>query len=454
MKKNTLIAGGAFVVLGIVAFTVLKSPEKGQRVGDGPRPVAKLTAADFDTLEITKDGKATTLKRNGEAFSVTAPVAYAADKEAAKEAFEGIEQLEFGSVITDQKAKHKEFEVGEGALHVVAKKADKAVANLYVGKSVGSQTLVRLDGKDEVWQAKGSLKYKFDKDAAGWRDKAITTFTEADANRLEVKAADGSRVVMEKAVKDADAGAGGDEGWQVKESSLPISHLDKSVPEGIVSALASLRANDFADEAKPEETGLATPKLTVTIATKDGKSHTLLIGNKKGDEDFYVQRQGADQVFIAKKWNIERANKRPADFREKLLCNVPAGDVQEIAVSRKEDPFTLTKGAAADQWKLGQLSGVELDATKGTAIAGYFADWKGTAFAESNAPAATGLDKPTATVSVKSKNKGAGCTLKVGALTADKASYHVQVAGNPDVMLAPQWQVDRVLPKKDDLKKK
>ena len=338
MNKKTLIAGGAFAVLGIIALTLLKNPEKGQRVGEGPRPVPKLATADFDTLEITKDGKATTLKRNGEAFSVTAPVPYAADKEPAKEAFEAVEQLEFGSVISDQKTKHKEFEVADGALHVVAKKGDKAVANFFVGKSLGAQTLVRLDGKNEVWQAKGSLKYKFDKDTAAWRDKVVINFAEADATGLAVKAADGSSVVMEKAAKDATAPAAGaaappppaEGGWKVKESSLTIDHLDKTVAEGIVSALSNLRANDFADDATAGDTGLASPKLTINVTLKDGKSHTLLVGNKKGDEDFYVKREGSGQVFIAKKWNLERANKRPADFREKLVCNIPAGDVQDV----------------------------------------------------------------------------------------------------------------------------
>jgi len=456
MNKKTLIAGGAFAFLGAVSLGVLRTPEKGQRVGEAPRPLAKIGAADFDTLEITKDGKATTIKRNGADFSVTAPLQYAADKDSAKEAFEAVEQLDFSGVISDQKAKHKEFEVAEGSLHVVAKKGDKTLANFYVGKSLGAQTLLRLEGKDEVWQAKGSLKFKFDKDTSAWRDKVVTTFNEADATKLEVKAADGSHLVMEKVAKDpaAKEAAPSDEGWKVKESSLPIDHLDKTVAEGIVSALSNLRTNDFADDAKAEDTGLASPKVTLAVTLKDGKSHSIMIGNKKGEEDYFVKRDGAEQVFIAKKWNIERANKRPADFREKVICNVPAGDVLEVAVSRKEDSFTLSKGKGPDEWKLGKLSGIELDSSKATAIAGYFADWKATGFAESNAPAATGLDKPMATVTVKSKNKASSCTLKIGAPTADKASSYVQVVGQADVMLAPQWQIDRVLPKKDDLKKK
>jgi hypothetical protein len=54
----------------------------------------------------------------------------------------------------------------------------------------------------------------------------------------------------------------------------------------------------------------------------------------------------------------------------------------------------------------------------------------------------------------RSSVKGAGCTLKIGAETADKSNYHVQKPGASDVFLAAKWSLDRVLVKLDDLKKK
>lgn len=470
MNKKTLIAGAAFVGLGVLTFTALRSPEKGQRTGEGPRPVARLKAADFDTLVVTKEGKATTLKRQGDGFAVVAPVSYPAEKDAAREAFEAVETLEFTHIVSDQKSKHAEFEVGDESLRVTAQKGEAKVVDLLIGKSLGAQTLVRLQGKDEVWQAKGSLKWKFDKDSAGWRDKTVLSFEEANVEGLEVKAADGSRIVLEKPAKPADAKAEGEakdpsqgeqagqptpEGWRIVESSLPVDHLDKSIPDGMVNALYSFRANDFADAATAEETGLDAPRLTVTVKLQDDKNATLLIGKMKGEDEFYVKKEGGDQVFVVKKWNLDRANKRPIEFREKLICNVPAGDVQEVSVARKEDPFTLTRATAGtEEWKLTQPKGLALDTNKAATIAGSFGDWKAAGFAEATAPAATGLDKPVATITVKSKVKGAGCTLKVGAPSEDKSSYHVQVAGQGDVYLVPQWQVDRVLPKKDELTKK
>lgn len=84
MNRKTLIAGVVFVGLALVAFAVLRSPEKGTRTGEAPRPVAKLNPGDFDTIEVTKGGATTAIKKEGNTFKVVRPVAYAADQDAAK----------------------------------------------------------------------------------------------------------------------------------------------------------------------------------------------------------------------------------------------------------------------------------------------------------------------------------------------------------------------------------
>jgi len=87
MNRKTLIAGAVLVVLALVSFVVLRSPEKGTRTGEAARPIAKLGPNDFDTLEVTKGGSTTVLQRQGTTYKVVKPVPYAADQEAAKQAF-------------------------------------------------------------------------------------------------------------------------------------------------------------------------------------------------------------------------------------------------------------------------------------------------------------------------------------------------------------------------------
>ncbi len=454
MNRKTLLAGGVFAALVLIAFAVLRSPEKGNRTGDAPRPIPKIAAGDFDTLEVTKGGATTIVKKDGATYKITAPVQYAAEQDSAKQAFEALEKLDFGGITSDQKAKHDEFEVGDKGVRIVAKKGDKVLADLRVGKVANGLTMLRVEGKDEVWQAVGSLKYQFDKDTSAWRDKSITTFDEADAQKLEIVSKTGGRIVLSKPPR-TDGGA--DEGWKVTESAVKVDPLDKTVASGIVSALYSWKANDFADAPKPDETGLAAPETTITVTLKGDKKKVVQIGKKKGEEDYFVKTGDGAQVFLVKKYNIERINKRPIEFRDKTVCNLNEAEITEVAVTRETEPFTLVRPpgkTGSDGWKLTRPAGATPDPAKVSTLLAAFKEWKAISFAEDNSPKTTGIAKPSATITAKSSVKGSGCVLKVGSPTSDQQNFYAEKVGSPDVVVLPKWSLDRVLMKLDDLKKK
>jgi hypothetical protein len=447
MNRKTLLALAAFAGLAIIAFVALRQPEKGERAADKPRPIAKITPGEVETLEVTKGGATTTLKKEGNKYKVVAPVADAADEPAAKAAFEAIEKLDLTGLVTDQKAKQAEFEVDDAkGVRVVAKSkgAGKVLADIVVGKAMGSGTMVRPSGKDEVWQSAGSIRYTFDKGPADWRDKSITTFTVADAEKIDIKAKDGAAISLKK---------NGDK-WDVASSSTKIDKLDSTIPTGIVSALSSFKTNEFVDSPKGADTGLDAPALTVTVGLKGGKSASVLIGNKKGDDDFFIKAADKPQVFLAKKYNVERVNKRPIEFRDKTLCDVAQADLAEISVTngdKGDKSYTVVN--ASGEWKATKPAKLEIDAAKVQPIAAGFKDWKAASFAEDVAPKAVSLDKkPKALIAVKAKKTG-GCTVKIGDETKDKQNYYAQTGKSADVYIVPKWSTDRVLIKPDDLKK-
>jgi hypothetical protein len=448
MNKKTGIAFVVFVGLGLIALAARRQPEKGERPTDHPNPIPSLETSQFDTLEVTKGGATTVIKSEGGKYKVTAPIAYPADEPTAKSAFEGLGKLRLTDLVTDQKTKQAEFEVDDKGVHVVVKKADKVLADFVIGKAVGTGTMVRPSGKDEIWQATGINRYIFDKGVVDWRDKSITSFTAADAERIDVATRDGAKI----AVKKTGTKQGAEDKWEVVDSSVKIDKLDDSVPNGIVSSLASWKANDFGDGLTPAGAGLEPPAINVTVTLKGGKKVTALLGNKPKEDEIYVKVPDGAQVYIAKKFNAERVAKRPLEFRDKTLCNLADGDVAEIAVTRGADSYTLSKSGS--DWKAVKPAKLDLDASKVTPIAGAFKDWKATSFAEDPAsPKDTGLAKPRAVIAVKGKGKGEACLVKVGDESKDKLSSFVMTGKGPDVYVAPKWAVDRILVKVDDLKK-
>jgi hypothetical protein len=340
---------------------------------------------------------------------------------------------------------------------VVAKHDGKVLADLIVGKVVGAGTMVRPSGTNDIWRASGISKYTVDKGPSDWRDKSITTFASTDVEKLDVAAKDGAKLSLKK----TGTKEGSEDKWDVVSSSVKIEKLDNSVPNGLVTSLASWKANDFADGATLTAAGLDAPALTVTVGLKGGKSVTALIGGPKGEtkgekpaEDTYVKKADAPQIFLVKKFNLERIDKRPMEFRDKTLCDLAAADLTEISVAAGDKSYTLVKNG--NDWKATKPPKMEVDATKVTPIAGAFKDWKATGFAEDQSPKGNGLAKPKAVISAKAATKGAkpaACLVRVGDESADKGSYIVATAKGPDVYLAPKWAVDRILVKPDDLKK-
>lgn len=448
MNRKTLTAFAVFAALILIAVVALRRPEKGQRSGQRPRPVAVMKASDVDTLEVTKAKVTTVLKKDGGKYRVTAPVTYAADEQVAKGAFDALEKLDFSGIVSDQKAKHAEYEVPDDGLRVVAKKGATVLADLIVGKSTGSGTMVRPTGKDQVWQAAGAVRWAFDKDTTAWRDKTVTSVSQNDVDRIEVLSKAGGKIIVEREPKKDGGAAESD--WRIVEAPMKIETIDQGIPNGIASALASLRANEFADATKAEETGLGDPSYTVTVSAKGEKKATLLVGAKKGEDDYYVKSGEAPQVYLVKKYAVERAMKRPIEFRDKTVCNLDQADITEVQIAAGADSFDVSKKGS--DWK-GTKPAMEVDTAKITPVLSGFKDWKATSFAEDTSTATTGLAKPKATINVKAPAKHVTCSVKIGAETKDKQSYHAQVAGSNDVYLVAKWNVDRILVKPDTLKK-
>ena len=448
MNRKTLLSLATFAALALIAIVVLRQPEKGESAKDRPRPFPTVNATDIETIEVTKAGATTVVKNDGGKYKVTAPVAYAADEPVAKAAFEALGKFQIASLVTDQKAKQEEFQVDDkGGIHLVAKgKGGATLLDMVIGKAAGSGTMVRPTGKDEVWQANNLSRYTFEKNAADWRDKSITTYTATDAENIEVTDKGGAKIVLKKTAGKV----GSDDKWEVVESSAKVDKLDNSAPVGIASTLATWKANDFADGVKLADAGLEPAQLTVAVTVKGGKRATVLIGNKKTDDELYVKTPESPQVFVLKKYNAERVIKRPIEFRDKTICDIADTDVTEIAVSNGDNSYTVVKSGA--DWKATKPAKLDVDTTKITPIAGAFKEWKGSSFADDQSPKANGLAKPKATIAVKGK-AGATCTAKIGDETKDKLSYHVLSGKGTDVYLAPKWNVDRLLVKLDDIKK-
>jgi hypothetical protein len=447
MTQKTLLLLVLFAGLVGAALVARRLPEKGERAAaDRPRPVASIAAGSIDELEVTSGKDKTQLKKQDGKWRVVAPIAYGADEPAVKSAIEKLEGLQWGDVVSSQKDKHREFEVDEEkGVRVVARKGGAALADLLVGKTMSGYTLVRPYGKDEVWQAVGVLKWVYAKDTKGWRDKTILSFERESCEKVEVEGARG-KVVAKRIPADKDKKT--PEKWELVESPVKVDKLDESVPGGVLSTLYSLRTFDFADGVTLGDAGLEPPAYKVTAELKGGARKTVLIGKQKG-EDFHIKTPDGAQVYLVRKYTVERLTKPPLEFRDKSLVDIKADDV--VGLEIKSGTVELLLEKSGEDWKAKRPPKLEVDSAKVKPIASAFTALKAASFAESTDAKTTGLAKPTGRVIVRTKDRKA-VTLVIGTLK-DNTDYFVQVAGRPDIYMLKKYSVDRFLKKPDDIKK-
>ncbi|MEO6951307.1 MAG: DUF4340 domain-containing protein [Polyangia bacterium] len=439
MEKRTLYAALVVVLLGVASFAVLRSPEKGQRTGTKARPIPVIKPDDITKLEITtsKDEK-TTIERNGDGWHIVAPFSSGADAQAMKSLTEAIGKLTFGDVVTETTTKQSELGVPDtGSVRLVITTPTTS-ASLILGNPVGGFTMVRVAGKNEVWQASNLFPYQINKPPKDWRDHSIFTFSPGLVDKLTVESPEG-KLTLDKTTVDKKVE------WKVLESSGDAPKagdvLDQSQPVTVANALASLRANDFADDKDPKSAGLEPPALTVTLV-ESGKTFALQIGALDGD-DYLVRKVGTPTIYRVKKYLLEHVVYRPVDYRDKTLVPWKSTEVTKVHIVNGKDVTTLVK--VGDAWTLSAATPLDQAKAK-TLVTGT--ELAGSSFL-TDTTVKSGLDKPRATITIETTVGKA--TIKVGALTKDSGDYYVQKDGSKDVVLVKRFAIDRLLKKPADL---
>lgn len=434
MNRNTLIALAVFLGLAVAGYFVMKQPKKGERQGAKPIILAKIDAKKIAKLSITHKGQTVVLERHGkDQWKVTSPVTYAADKYAADTAVEKLEKLEFGDLITKQKAKHAEYEVTDkAAIRVVASDGKATLADFYLGKTLNDHTMFRLKGKDEIYQVVGSQRYAFEREVKNWRKREIVEFKQEQARKIEITGAGGAITLSRKDEKAS---------WKVDASATPIKTLDDGAVSDVLRVLSSLSAFKFADKKKPGEAGLDKPVNTLKVTLADKKSHTLLVGATKGDETF-IKAGDKPQVFVVQKHSAKDLLKRPIDFRDKTVLTFKVDAVISLTVTKKDKDKEAATAALELKGKEWHSNGKKVkdeqqikDALK------ELSSLKAEGFAR-HTPAELGLDKPQCTVELKLKD-GTAHKITVGSVEQGAAYGLTSKQKAADIFTFQKYSIDR-----------
>ncbi len=320
IKRYRLLIGGA-VLIGMVGLTWWAVSTK---TGDTPAAaVTTPTLPEIDrsaitTLEIHRPGDepAVRLVKDGETWRLAEPVEAPAAQTAVDTALDKLSDLEIRGVATSRTQQHARLEVdAEHGVHVIARAGDSPVIDLWIGAFRDGNTMIRLDGQDQVMMAHGSIKFAFNKPVRDWRDRAIVDLEPDQVREVTFTNTNGT-FHFTKSGEDWAQVTAAPEG---QEAPAAIENFEGAKVRTAVTSLARLRASDFAaDDVTAESAGLGESAARVTFVSGEGdaaQTTTLLVGNEVEDGNRYVQREGNDAIFVVSRFMADRLIANAATFQ-------------------------------------------------------------------------------------------------------------------------------------------
>ncbi|MBL7022109.1 DUF4340 domain-containing protein [Patescibacteria group bacterium] len=216
--------------------------------------------------------------------------------------FTALEDLEVNDIVSSNPAKQNIYEVGETGIKVVMKSGDKIIQDFIVGKNGPSwpSSYIRFQGEDEVYLVRDMLSQIFG--IPEWRNMTIIQLSSNLISSL--KWSNGLEIIKEE------------EQWKVvSPRSLDIEETKIST---VLSNLNNLEAIDIADikawDLKQEDASFI-----LEASTTDTNIYKLAYWyheKEEGDYDYYVVREGDDNVYILSKYIAENMEKK-IEFLEK-----------------------------------------------------------------------------------------------------------------------------------------
>ena len=319
MKSKYLILFAVVLIVLIVLYAVQQRNARITVVETGV--VQVLPGLDTGAISeihvyVTGEDPKLVLKKEGDAWAILSNLNERADKGKIETLLKDFRELK-GEVRASKDELYGMFGVQEEKALVLdlLDKDGQNVITLFAGKRgpSGSGGFLRIKGRPEVYLADKNIPGTFGlfgderktPEPKPWADLKLLPSSKNQWARVELHHPEITAAFVKERLEsevrddDPDAEAGKNEPastiWVQKKPKKP--DLGDSVVQGVLDALARLRANQVMDSTKTESYGLAKPDYRIRIVSDDKSEIQLLANRPKKDGPIYVKLDNSDLVF-------------------------------------------------------------------------------------------------------------------------------------------------------------
>ena len=318
IKKSTLIVLLLAVIAGAAAYYF--DWKRGQKEAenspaDTNKPAFTLQADDISSLTISypADPKSQPIhfeKQNG-VWQITQPLQTGADDASLQGILQQLGSVRIAQTEPGTPDRLKVFGLETPDVILDFQMKNGAKHSLRLGKKdfTGVSVYAIVDGAKDVALLPESLLISADKPLQDLRDHSVLHFVPGEVNSFDLKNPSGELA----AAKDRDA-------WKFTQPA--IAPADADAINSLLLAVSSARMTTIASETSGglAKYGLASPAITFSTSVGKGKTATLSVGKKEGDE-YFARDTSRPTIFRINQELYQKLSENFSALRDKKLAH-------------------------------------------------------------------------------------------------------------------------------------
>ena len=390
-----VLVGGFYYV-----YEIRWAPDR-ERAETRKGRVFSAEAADVTALELKRPDETVALKRDGEAWRLTAPVAARGNRGTVDETLTTILTAKIDREIDAKPASLADFGLEKPAAQVALTLKDGKQVGIDLGAKspTGVWVYAREQGKPAVFVLGDSVLREATRPVVDFRDRTILAFERRDVTGVDI-VTDADTIAVEPA---ADK-------WRItRPVALPA---DTAEMNDLLDKLSTAKVKEFVAEAprSSQPYGLERP-VRVSVHTgkdKDRASRTLLIGRTDAEKKgVYAMREGEASVLLLPEDIGKLVPRNVGAIRNKQLVDFERDRIARVDVESPKGVVTLVKDK--DRWSITAPEALPADQVEAGALLARLRELRAQAFLSDDASAVPRF-LPKATVKLTLTEQGGAPT--------------------------------------------
>jgi Domain of unknown function (DUF4340) len=348
IRKSTLIVLLVAIVLGGGVYWYQTKHSTPSTPTDTSKPVfSSLQAANIQSITLEHLGdpnaKPVSMNRAGDGWEITQPLDTPGDSSSVEGIADGLAEASSAQTESNAPDRLKAYGLDPGTLSIDFTLKNGAKHKVILGNKdfTGDSVYALVDSNPTVYLLPNSLLTSSNKTADDLRDHAVLHFDTDQAASAELKNPSG-----DIQLKKSPSGWGMTKPDTAPADSDAVSTLLSAVSTGKMASVASETSADLA------KYGLNSPAVTFTVTNDIGKSSTLIVGKKQGD-NYYARDASRTTIFEIDGDLYKKLTQGAADLLDKTPLHVDETDINQIEIHDSNgDMIAVRKSSQGDDWQV------------------------------------------------------------------------------------------------------